>query len=141
MLPSGTHLAVPSSGRGLFEWLRGADSIAAYRLGGCIKACCFDALTSGVDRRHCRFAGQVLAGRDLSRSDLCGVDLSNTDLSRAVLVGVDLRRADLRWAKLLNADLSFSLLTGADLQSAKFVNSRLDGTRFDGARNLPPMLR
>jgi uncharacterized protein YjbI with pentapeptide repeats len=86
----------------------------------------------GVDLR-----GEILAGIDLSESDLSGAkfalaDLSYTNLSDADLSGADLRSANLSGADLRGAYLYESKLGGANLRGAYLSGVVLERSHIGG---------
>lgn len=83
----------------------------------------------GVDFRECG-----LSGADLSGADLYKANLSQADLTRALLVETDLHRALLLEARLDDATLSGADLASADLRGASLARAQLADTKMIGTR-------
>ncbi len=64
------------------------------------------------------------------------IDLSDADITGFQLAGIDLRNADLRQTNFRDVDLSGADFRGAKLDEARFVNCTLDGTLFDGNKDV-----
>lgn len=89
-------------------------------------------------------AGAILQDADLSGAELRRADLMNANLRNAVLAGADLsdsnlsdailEKADLHAARLLRADASGAHLSKANLESANLKGATLVGTDFSEAR-------
>ena len=75
----------------------------------------------------------VLAGCDLSESDLSGFNFSEVDLSGADLYQSDLSNTNLKLANLRGADLSGSNLKNSDLYKCDFRDAFLTESNFSGA--------
>lgn len=73
------------------------------------------------------FAGQNLAGADVSSTYLAGADFTG-----AVLTGADLRWTELRGANFTDADLSGADLRNASLAGANFTRATLNGANLSG---------
>ena len=80
------------------------------------------------------FAGQVLAGLDLSGCDLSGIDLSGADLEKADLSGSNLSRAKMDTCILVEANLSDAILTETSLREVNGAGAQMSGCNLTGAR-------
>lgn len=127
-----------------------------------------EANLDGLNLSHRDFSGAkfqkaTLRNANLRRSIMVGASFTRTDFTNANLDGCTIAstgfvRAILRDAILVNANFSRSIfngtiLAGADLRGADFSNARLvddndltdaivdEGTRFDGAHILRPMIK
>lgn len=84
------------------------------------------------------FAGMVLVGADLARSDLnyahlAGVNLVQADLASIQAHGVDLSEAYLMVANFAGASLDGAHLKGANLSDANLNHAFLDDAHLNGA--------
>ena len=98
---------------------------------------------TGIDFRMASFAGAIMEGADLRKSDFSLSCLYRTELGNAKLIKARLTNADLTGANLWGADLTGADLTGANLsgthinEHTKIEQSQLDQARYCPAAGKP----
>ena len=100
-----------------------------------------DLLAEESDFSRAVFDGGFMLRAVLIGSRFGGARLQEVVLTGAALEEADFTAADLSRALLNGAQFSGAIFTDADLGEARFVNGRLEGGNFRGAKNVPKHLR